>query len=246
MGTSPTKATPSGAVVVCPVGRLDVTAAPGLREQLRTVIDAGDSRVVVDMSGVDAIDSSGLGALLYGLKAARQAGGDLRIVAPNQQVRSVLDVTRVNTLLTSCRTADEAFGEEPTGMVLETTAGPGTLDAVQRTLEQAWSAGAAVPDTIRTNVATAAAEVVSNIVEHAARRGPVDIRMDVSVLPGEVRLEFTDNGSPADIDLSEVRMPDPMADRGRGLAIALAFLSDLSYRRDESGNHWTLVSERFG
>ena len=40
-------------------------------------------------------------------------------------------------------------------------------------------------------------------------------------------------------------MPEPMAERGRGLAMALALLDRLAYRSDESGNHWTLISKRF-
>ena len=40
-------------------------------------------------------------------------------------------------------------------------------------------------------------------------------------------------------------MPDPMAERGRGLAMAQALLDELAYRCDETGNHWMLVSRRF-
>jgi serine/threonine-protein kinase RsbW len=37
-------------------------------------------------------------------------------------------------------------------------------------------------------------------------------------------------------------LPDELAESGRGPAIALGVLDELSYRRDKSGNHWTLVS----
>ena len=72
----------SGVVVVRPTGRLNMTAARMLREELHAIVESGGTRVVVDLSGIEFIDSSGLGALLSGLKAARQAGGDLRIAAP--------------------------------------------------------------------------------------------------------------------------------------------------------------------
>ncbi|AVZ40370.1 MULTISPECIES: STAS domain-containing protein [unclassified Dietzia] len=97
------------AVVVQPTGRLNMVAAPGLRDQLRELVDGGSRRVVVDLSATEFIDSSGLGALISGLKAARQAGGDLRIAAPNAQVTSVLKLTRLDRVLTAHESADSAF-----------------------------------------------------------------------------------------------------------------------------------------
>jgi serine/threonine-protein kinase RsbW len=49
--------------------------------------------------------------------------------------------------------------------------------------------------------------------------------------------DFTDDGTPVVIDLTSVAMPDPMAERGRGLAMAQALIDQLAYRCDESGNH---------
>lgn len=74
--------------VVQPTGRLNMVAAPRLREQLHGLVENGSSRLVVDLSRTDFIDSSGLGALVSGLKAARQAGGDLRIAAPTARYRA--------------------------------------------------------------------------------------------------------------------------------------------------------------
>jgi serine/threonine-protein kinase RsbW len=47
------------------------------------------------------------------------------------------------------------------------------------------------------------------------------------------------------VDLAAAIMPDDMAERGRGLALAQAALRLLSYFRDEVGNHWRLVSNVF-
>lgn len=242
MGHSPTRLSASGAVVVSPAGRLNVAAARGLREQLQTLMESGNTRLLVDLSGVDSIDSSGLGALIFGLKLARRHGGDLRVAAANGQVQSVLDLAKLDQFLKSCPSADEAFTNEPRTVVFETRTGPTTLDAIQAILDEALSGDAAIPADLRMNVSTAVGEVAANIVEHAAQGRPVELRMELHLLPDEVRIEFTDQGSAADIDLSAVRMPDPLAERGRGLAMALAYLRKLSYQRDESGNRWTLVS----
>lgn len=111
MADCPTRTTDSGVVVVRPEGRLNMVAAPGLREQLHGLVQGGNTRVVVDLSGVDTIDSSGLGALISGLKAARQAGGDLRLAAPGEQAVAVLELTNLNRVLKSFESADSAFDE---------------------------------------------------------------------------------------------------------------------------------------
>jgi anti-sigma B factor antagonist len=105
----PTKATDSGVVIVRPKGRLNMTVAAQLREQLLGLVQSGNSRLVVDLSAVDAIDSSGLGALISGLKAARQSSGDLRISGPCAQVTAVLELTNLNRALILVESPEDAF-----------------------------------------------------------------------------------------------------------------------------------------
>lgn len=107
----PTRTTDSGATVVRPDGRLNMVAAPALRKQLHDLVAAGSPRLVVDLSATEFIDSSGLGALISGLKVARQAGGDLRIAAPTRQVIAVLELTNLNRVLRAHDSADGAFDE---------------------------------------------------------------------------------------------------------------------------------------
>ena len=107
----PTRTLDSGVVVIRPEGRLNMMAAPGLREQLHNLVQDGQTRLVVDMSGVETIDSSGLGALISGLKAARQSGGDLRICQPGEQALAVLELTNLNRVLKSYQSADDAFDD---------------------------------------------------------------------------------------------------------------------------------------
>ena len=99
----------TGVAVLFPDGRLDMLAAATLRERLRAVVQAGQSRLVVDLSGVEAVDSTGLGALISGLKAARKNGGDLRIVKPNESVRVMLELTGLDLVLKSFDSSEAAF-----------------------------------------------------------------------------------------------------------------------------------------
>lgn len=133
----------------------------------------------------------------------------------------------------------------PDPIVLETTAGPHTLGQIEAVLEEAWSQHNHVPEQVRMQVGIASGEIGANIVEHAAQGQPIRILMEVRVLTGEVWVEFTDDGIPARVDLNAVHLPDEMAERGRGLALAQAVLARLSYQRN-SMNHWVLVSKRFG
>lgn len=94
--------------VIAATGRLNMVSAPAFREAMAGVISAGRSRVVVDLSGVEFMDSSGLGALVGCLKTARQAGGDLRIARPSEQVQMVLRLSNIDRILRPYETVDEA------------------------------------------------------------------------------------------------------------------------------------------
>jgi anti-anti-sigma factor len=111
MGESPTRTIGSDVVVVAPTGKLNMMVAPELRQQLHSLVESGNTRLVVDLGDVAFVDSSGLGALISGLKVARQAGGDLRIAAPAEQVRSVLELTNLDRVLNAYDSAEDAFDE---------------------------------------------------------------------------------------------------------------------------------------
>jgi anti-sigma B factor antagonist len=98
-----------GIVVVAPQGRLALPVAAGLRNQLLGLVAAGHTRLVVDLSAVELIDSSGLGALVAGFDAARDSGGDLKIMSPAEQATMVLELTNVNRILRTVTSAETAF-----------------------------------------------------------------------------------------------------------------------------------------
>ena len=98
-------------VVLAPEGKFNLVAAPALKARIDELIVAGTTRIVVDLRGVDFIDSSGLGALIGGLKAARQAGGDLRVAAAGTQVLAVLKLTNLDRILSPHDTIEEARGD---------------------------------------------------------------------------------------------------------------------------------------
>ena len=78
-----------GYVVVALHGELDLIDAQAVADALGAVA-AGKPWIIVDLSGLEFIDVSGIAALSRGRRRARDAGGDLLLAAPQQRVRRVL------------------------------------------------------------------------------------------------------------------------------------------------------------
>ncbi|MGM1018637.1 MAG: STAS domain-containing protein [Actinomycetota bacterium] len=101
--------TRDGYAVIAVEGRLTASGAPLLRNAVNDLVAGGQARLVVDMGATEFVDSSGLGALVGGLKSARVAGGDLRIAAVPDSVRTVLRLTNLDRVLRDYPTPDTAF-----------------------------------------------------------------------------------------------------------------------------------------
>lgn len=99
----------SGATVIAPTGRLDMVAAPGLKTLVQSAVSAGTTPVVVELSGVQFMDSTGLGALISGLRTTRQAGSDLRIAGATSQVLAVLAMTRLDQVMRPYPSVEDAL-----------------------------------------------------------------------------------------------------------------------------------------
>ena len=100
-----------GIGVVTPQGRLNMVSARRLKEILSELVGAGTTRIVVDMGETSFMDSSGLGALIGGLKSARQAGGDLRIARVSPAVMTVFELTNLDRVLRARETVENAFDD---------------------------------------------------------------------------------------------------------------------------------------
>jgi anti-sigma B factor antagonist len=83
-----------GHIIVALRGELDIADAVSVAAALAAVATR-NLEIIVDLSGLDFIDSSGVAALARGRKHARHAGGDLVLAAPQQQVLRVLTLTRL-------------------------------------------------------------------------------------------------------------------------------------------------------
>jgi anti-sigma B factor antagonist len=68
----------------------------------------GILRVILDMSGVDYIDSAGIGVVALSSGRIKEAGGKLAVVAPEGRVLHQLRMTQMNTIVKVCATVGEA------------------------------------------------------------------------------------------------------------------------------------------
>ena len=118
-----------------------------------------------------------------------------------------------------------------------------SLERVMAGLEELWrqAGDVAVEDRIRFE--TAVAEIAGNILQHgdgSATQFRLELRADADRLEAS----FEDGGSRVEVDLSAAQLPDDLAESGRGLALALAAVDELEYRRDGSTNHWRVLRRR--
>ena len=101
-----------GVGVITLAGEVDVYTAPALRTRLVEAVDSGCSALVVDMSAVDFIDSSGLGVLVSVLKRVREQDATMTVVADREIVLKVFRITGLDRVFPIVPTLPEALGSE--------------------------------------------------------------------------------------------------------------------------------------
>jgi len=89
----------SGRTVVALSGEIDMEEAPKVRRALLDVMKQKRD-ILVDLSQVTYIDSSGIASLIEGLQAARKQKNDLALVSVSQRARRVLELARLDKVFT--------------------------------------------------------------------------------------------------------------------------------------------------
>jgi anti-sigma B factor antagonist len=94
--------------VLRPEGDLDVYTVGSLRDALGSIVEDATPRVVVDLDSVPFMDSSGLGALMGGVRRLREAGGDLAISCTREQHLKLFTITGFGEGVSIAPTVEEA------------------------------------------------------------------------------------------------------------------------------------------
>lgn len=90
-------------------GELDTYNCGQLRSALVEQVENNHNRIIVDMSAVDYIDSTGLGSLVGGLKRVSEHGGSMKIVCDNPQIVKVFEITGLDKVFAIFKTREAAL-----------------------------------------------------------------------------------------------------------------------------------------
>ncbi|GGF49612.1 anti-sigma-B factor antagonist [Marmoricola endophyticus] len=100
----------SGDVTVVSVsGEIDVYTAPKLRDRIAQLVAEGRHHLVIDMDGVEFLDSTGLGVLVGGLKKVRVEGGSMEIVCTRERLLKIFRITGLAKVFTIHASQDAAL-----------------------------------------------------------------------------------------------------------------------------------------
>ena len=99
----------SGVVVVGVDGQLIVGNRQDLKQKVLESLEGGAKKFVVDFTKTGYIDSSGLGVLVSLSKKIREQGGELRLAGLNEDLQTLFELTKLDTLFAITRTAEEAL-----------------------------------------------------------------------------------------------------------------------------------------
>jgi anti-sigma B factor antagonist len=95
-------------VVVSPEGDVDLSRSPTLRNALREAQGPKPRRVIVDLSLVEYMDSSGVATLVEAFQIARRNGSRMVLCGLTDRVRSIFEIARLDTIFTISATREAA------------------------------------------------------------------------------------------------------------------------------------------
>jgi anti-sigma B factor antagonist len=99
----------SGTSILRLIGRIDAYTAPPFEKLFQKLSIDPLSCVIVDLSQVDFIDSTGLATLVIGMKRCRQQQGELVLCGIQQPIRTIFELTRLDTVFTIVSTQEDAI-----------------------------------------------------------------------------------------------------------------------------------------
>ena len=95
-------------MVVAVGGEIDVYTAPKLRDRLVELINSGHYHLVINLEGVDFLDSTGLGVLVGALKRVRSHQGSLRLVCTQERLLKIFRITGLAKVFPIYASVEEA------------------------------------------------------------------------------------------------------------------------------------------
>lgn len=108
-----------GIYLVSLTGEMDIANAPEFTSRMGQLGVLGSRRVVVDLSGLTFLDSSGINALVSAAKAIEASGGEVALAAPTAHVSQVFEIVNLSEVVTIEQSVEAALdgriGDQPVG-----------------------------------------------------------------------------------------------------------------------------------
>lgn len=89
-----------GATILRPAGDIDLSRSPILRNDIRKALGDKPSRLVIELSGVSYMDSSGVATLVEAMQLARKIDARLVLCALTDRVHSIFEIARLDQFFT--------------------------------------------------------------------------------------------------------------------------------------------------
>src|SRR2546423_979949 len=98
-----------GVAVIALSGEVDVYTSPRVKQEIVDLLNGGTTKLLVDLTGVEYLDSTGLGVLIGGLKRAREREGDLKLICDNPRILRIFEITGLTKIFEIYRSESEAL-----------------------------------------------------------------------------------------------------------------------------------------
>ncbi len=93
-------------------GEVDVYTAPQLKQDIVQIAERGVKHLIINLSKVEYLDSTGLGVLIGGLKRLREGEGNLVLVGPGMRILRIFEITGLDKIFDIYPTEEEAAAKE--------------------------------------------------------------------------------------------------------------------------------------
>jgi anti-sigma B factor antagonist len=93
-------------------GEIDLNVSPEIAETFEKLVRSRPPRVVVDLTRVTYIDSSGLAVLIVGMQQVKEYGGKFALAGLQSDVRSILETARLDQIFTTYSAVDDALAAD--------------------------------------------------------------------------------------------------------------------------------------
>jgi anti-sigma B factor antagonist len=93
-------------------GEVDVFTSPRLKQEIVERAESGTKRLIVDLSKVEYLDSTGLGVLIGGLKRFREVEGNLALLGPGMRILRIFEITGLDKIFDIYQSEEEAAAKE--------------------------------------------------------------------------------------------------------------------------------------